>query len=783
MATLEGQTIAGSYKDLLQVSNSNSGVDATARAVSDGEGTATLLYLSTTEVYSPGTGGTSNTAFGKNAGDALTTNGDYNVFIGEEAGSAMASGTNNIAIGYGAFDAADAGEDDCIAIGLNALGNLNHASSVRNIAIGSGAGDGMGTLAGSIDNTFIGHDAGGGTWATAVSTYNVGIGNYVMDAAMNGALYNTGVGYASLSALTEGDQNTVVGYQAGDSIDTGSWNILMGVNTGGAITTGGENTALGSGALAALTEGARNIAIGSGSLDAAAVSESDNIAIGQNALGSVDEGTAGGDADLNIAIGYQALLGGDFAGNDRQLQGNIAIGGYALDDTAANAQTGTIAIGHQALSALTSGASNTAVGYQALSSVTTGQWNTAVGYQAADVLPAGADSNTAIGQGALGAGNNATCDKNTCVGDGAGGNITTGYKNTIIGAASQPGGVDAINQTLVGYGVTTLDVDNSVVLGDSNVTAVYMAQDSGAIVHCEDVRIADGGAIGSATSPETIVIASTGTVGLGNSNASGTNDTAFNVQGYGTSRPSIRLQENHASFAAASIYAAYQCNVVRAANTAYNFYSAVSGDGADQEFAVGGTGIVVSDGGFNPDYAEYFESTDGSAIPIGTTVVLEEQKVRAATESEQPIGVIRPANSSTVVGGNAWNKWWLKHMRDDYGAYLWEEYTQTEWADADGELHTYQTDLIPDGVTVPDDAKVTSEDTKGAKLKRRKLNPDYDATIAYVTREDRDEWNVVALMGQVPIKKGQPTASSWIKMGDTNMQGVASDTIEMWFVK
>ena len=122
-------------------------------------------------------------------------------------------------------------------------------------------------------------------------------------------------------------------------------------------------------------------------------------------------------------------------------------------------------------------------------------------------------------------------------------------------------------------------------------------------------------------------------------------------------------------------------------------------------------------------------------------------------------------------------------MRDDFGAYIWEEYTQTEWTDTDGELHTYQTDLIPADVTVPADAIVTSEDTEGAKLERRKLNPDYDATIEYITREDRDEWNVVALMGQVPINKGQPTADNWIKMGNTNMQGVASDTIEMWFVK
>ena len=105
MATLQGQTIAGSYKDLLQVSNSNSGVDTTARAVEDGEGTATLLYLSTTEVYNPGTGGTSNTAFGKNAGDALASGGNYNAVFGEDAGTAITTGDNNVAIGYQAGDA------------------------------------------------------------------------------------------------------------------------------------------------------------------------------------------------------------------------------------------------------------------------------------------------------------------------------------------------------------------------------------------------------------------------------------------------------------------------------------------------------------------------------------------------------------------------------------------------------------------------------------------------------------------------------------------------------
>ena len=50
MATLEGQTIANSYKDLLQVSNANTGIDGTPRLVSDGQGTDSILYLSTDKV-------------------------------------------------------------------------------------------------------------------------------------------------------------------------------------------------------------------------------------------------------------------------------------------------------------------------------------------------------------------------------------------------------------------------------------------------------------------------------------------------------------------------------------------------------------------------------------------------------------------------------------------------------------------------------------------------------------------------------------------------------------
>jgi len=57
------------------------------------------------------------------------------------------------------------------------------------------------------------------------------------------------------------------------------------------------------------------------------------------------------------------------------------------------------------------------------------------------------------------------------------------------------------------------------------------------------------------------------------------------------------------------------------------------------------------------------------------------------------------------------------------------------------------------------------------------LNPDYDPSKVYKNRKERDEWCLVGLLGQIPITKGQPVASNWIKMKDV------SDTVEMYFVK
>ena len=48
MATLTNRAPKDTYKDLLQISNSNSGIDATLRTIEDGEGTSGPFQVSTT---------------------------------------------------------------------------------------------------------------------------------------------------------------------------------------------------------------------------------------------------------------------------------------------------------------------------------------------------------------------------------------------------------------------------------------------------------------------------------------------------------------------------------------------------------------------------------------------------------------------------------------------------------------------------------------------------------------------------------------------------------------
>ena len=247
--------------------------------------------------------------------------------------------------------------------------------------------------------------------------------------------------------------------------------------------------------------------------------------------------------------------------------------------------------------------------------------------------------------------------------------------------------------------------------------------------------------------------------------------------------PVIYLQQTNASFGGS---ASLEHSIGSAASSTYDFYKAYSSGTADTEFKLRGDGNGYADGTWNnngADYAEFFESANGQALTLGATVVLDGNKVREATEQDPAtsiIGVVRPkepSKASMVVGNTAWNKWANKYLTDDFDRYIMEDHDVVEWTDADGKEHSYMSNNIPAGITVPADAVTKTHDSKGNKFQHYKLNPAWDKNAEYVNRENRPEWNIIGMLGQVKILKGQPVGDRWIKMRDV------SATVEEWMVR
>ena len=242
-----------------------------------------------------------------------------------------------------------------------------------------------------------------------------------------------------------------------------------------------------------------------------------------------------------------------------------------------------------------------------------------------------------------------------------------------------------------------------------------------------------------------------------------------------------------------------EISCVTASSSAYRLLRGVSGNGSssafsDNEFIFTGAGGLSIDGGSvttgGADYAEMFEWKDGNSSSEdrrGYSVVLDGNKVVKATDSDDASKIIGVVSALPVVIGDSDidDKWKSKYLKDDFGNYILEEYTSTEWTETyknlDGEdqikQHSYATDRIPSDVTVPSDATVRVVDVDGNKFTRKKLNPEWDSTQTYVRRQDRKEWDAIGLMGKLRMLKGQPTGTNWIKMRDI------SDTVEEWLVR
>ena len=89
--------------------------------------------------------------------------------------------------------------------------------------------------------------------------------------------------------------------------------------------------------------------------------------------------------------------------------------------------------------------------------------------------------------------------------------MTSANQNVIIGAGANPSAeTGTSNQVVVGY-TATGQANNSVTLGNADVTAVYMAQDQGATVYAAGVGITGSGGL-ILENDETITNSTDGTI-------------------------------------------------------------------------------------------------------------------------------------------------------------------------------------------------------------------------------------------------------------------------------
>lgn len=234
------------------------------------------------------------------------------------------------------------------------------------------------------------------------------------------------------------------------------------------------------------------------------------------------------------------------------------------------------------------------------------------------------------------------------------------------------------------------------------------------------------------------------------------------------------------------------------------------------------TGGSIIGGG--ADYAEYFESYDGTKLPIGTTMCIDpiSGKIFPASyfpdQTDFPIGVI--SGNALIIGNSADEEWHGKYQYNNDGSIIYE--LVTEYIDIpvyeeieeiieepiltfDTETESYIetieqkihkvkipcTTNIPiynkDGIFLRYYSKPVTKQSARQKLVS-KLSDNYDASLKYIPRSMRKEWNIVGLLGQVKIIRGQKIHPDWflVKMGSNETNDIDDNNgqiYDTWLIK
>tara|TARA_R110001592_G_scaffold71789_1_gene219211 strand:- start:259 stop:1605 length:1347 start_codon:yes stop_codon:yes gene_type:complete len=211
----------------------------------------------------------------------------------------------------------------------------------------------------------------------------------------------------------------------------------------------------------------------------------------------------------------------------------------------------------------------------------------------------------------------------------------------------------------------------------------------------------------------------------------------------------------------------------------WNLISAHSESGDDdisktEVFRVDGNGSVFSAKSYFSNkvgYAEFFEWADGNhknEDRAGFTVALNSNgKLVVADEGDRVIGVV--CKNAAVIG-NEKLYWKSKFQVDKFNQEPKTKYNIVEWLENDTtELESYFTTSLDSEYAMPENAIEFQTDAEGEDLLRSIPNGIvFDESQEYQTRDSRQEWAVVCLLGSVPVYKGQTGNPNWIVLKNIN---------------
>lgn len=347
-------------------------------------------------------------------------------------------------------------------IGNGLVGYAAPGAGSENYYFGTNAGAGL--LADAAGNMFFGFDAG---QLVTTGSNNIGIGQSAARATGTGTGYdNVAIGNAALASFSTGYNNFALGSVSLNALTTGNNNVCIGVSTGQNITTANFNVFLGTFAGQSQTTLGANDTAG-------------NVYIGYQAgRFAVDGG--------NVAIGYTAFAA----------SGNVSFGNVAIGENALNALTGSVgpaggdyntAVGNYAGALLTTGGSNTLLGRGAGLALTVSGYNVMAGHGAglytkptanSSIAPPSGTTNGSnvllgnlAGQAYTIAGTTMTGALNVCVGECAGPSAAAVEWGICIG----PYAVVQSNQfTKIGYSMVAANISGKL-SWTTNVTALTAA--------------------------------------------------------------------------------------------------------------------------------------------------------------------------------------------------------------------------------------------------------------------------------------------------------------------